>query len=294
VKLETIAAPIVNLALTEDLGNGDVTTEAVISDSAQTRAHIVAREAGVVAGIDVVRMAFHRLDPQVVFRKRRKDGDRVEAGEVVCVIEGLARAILSAERVALNFLQHLSGIASETARYVAAIEGTGAGVRDTRKTTPVLRMLEKYAVLVGGGQNHRYGLFDMALLKENHLSASGSITAAVEAVKRKSPGTPIEVEATRLAEAEEAAAAEVDWILLDNMTPDEVREVVERLRPGGAESRPDGQAPRPALEASGRINLHNARDYAATGIDAISVGAITHSAPAMDYSLLFEAVTDLA
>jgi nicotinate-nucleotide pyrophosphorylase (carboxylating) len=309
VQLETIAAPLVNLALTEDIGAGDVTTRAVVSEHARARAQIIAREAGTLAGLAVVQMAFRQLDPQVDFRPQRADGDRLAANSVVCVIDGLAHAILSAERVALNFLGRLSGIATETARYVEAIRSTGARVRDTRKTTPVLRLLEKYAVTVGGGDNHRHGLYDMVLFKENHLQAAGSITAAVAAARRQAPAVPIEVEATTLAEAEEAAAAGVDWILLDNMQPAEVRDVVARLRPAAADSATgavagaastDATAPaaggrrRPAIEASGRIDLTNARDYAATGIDAISVGAITHSARALDFTLLFESVSDLA
>ncbi|MGD8396627.1 MAG: carboxylating nicotinate-nucleotide diphosphorylase [Candidatus Eiseniibacteriota bacterium] len=290
MKLETFAGPIVQLALTEDLGAGDVTTEAVVSEQARARAHIVARQPGVVAGLEVVRLTFQRLDAESVLRTRRRDGDRVEPGEVVCVIDGRARGILSAERVALNFLQHLSGIATATARFVEAIEGTGAQVRDTRKTTPVLRMLEKYAVRVGGGKNHRFGLFDMVLLKENHLSAAGSIAAAVDAARRRAPELAVEVEARTTEEAMAAAGAGADWILLDNMTPDEVRATVERLRAGQATEKPR----RPLLEASGRIELSNARAFAETGVDAISVGAVTHSAPALDFSLLFESISDLA
>jgi nicotinate-nucleotide pyrophosphorylase (carboxylating) len=296
LKLETIAAPIVNLALTEDLGSGDVTADALVSLSASGRAHIVARKSGIVAGLEVARVAFEKLDPHIDYRSRVKDGDRVEAGDLVGAISGAARALLSAERVALNFLQHLSGIATHTAAFVAAVAGTGVEIRDTRKTTPVLRMLEKYAVQVGGGRNHRFGLYDMVLIKENHLAAAGSIAGAVRRAREHAPGIPIEVEARRLSEAEEAATAGVDWILLDNMTPDEAHEVVERLGvpPAVASATMAPSMPRPAIEASGGITLENARAYAMTGVHALAVGAITHSAPAMDFSMLVDTLSDLA
>jgi nicotinate-nucleotide pyrophosphorylase (carboxylating) len=291
VKLETIALPIIRLAIAEDLGAGDVTTDALVSASARARARIEARVPGVLAGLELARLAFRELDPDVVFESKVGDGARVDRGQAVCSIEGRARAILSAERVALNLLQHLSGIATLTARYVDRLKGTGVKVRDTRKTLPGLRVLEKYAVLVGGGENHRFGLFDMVLIKDNHLPAAGSITAAVRGARRAGPELPIQVEVRNPDEAEEAARAGVDQLLLDNMDPPTIRATLERLdvKPAEAQSKSRRW---PWIEVSGGINLDNVREVAVPGVDSVSIGALTHSAPAMDLALTVDSIED--
>jgi nicotinate-nucleotide pyrophosphorylase (carboxylating) len=302
VKIETIALPIVRLALTEDLGSGDVTTQALVSESAQAQAHIEAKAPGVLAGLDVARVAFSELDRDLVFHPQARDGTRLAAGQVVCEIKGRARAILSAERVALNFLQHLSGVATLTARFVEALAGTGVKVRDTRKTLPVLRVLEKYAVLAGGGRNHRFGLFDMVLIKDNHLPAAGSITGAVRRVRRIHSELPIQVEVRNAEEAEEAARAGADEILLDNMEPDQVRETLERLEGVPASARASASSGkserkarrRPWIEVSGGIHLGNVRSLALPGVDSVAIGALTHSAPALDLAMVVDAIEDFA
>jgi nicotinate-nucleotide pyrophosphorylase (carboxylating) len=305
VKIETIALPIVRLALTEDLGSGDVTTRALVSETARARARIETRAAGVLAGLDVARLAFHELDRDVIFRHKARDGARLAPGQVVGVIEGRARGILSTERVALNFLQHLSGIATLTARFVEALKGTGVKVRDTRKTLPGLRWLEKYAVLCGGGQNHRFGLFDMVLIKDNHLPAAGSIGGAVKRARQAGPGLQVQVEVRNPDEAEQAVAAGADQLLLDNMDPEMVRATLARLgvtkgaATAGAESgAPAGAASaatgRPWIEVSGGVTLENVRAMAIPGVDSVAIGAITHSAPALDLALVVETIEDLA
>lgn len=310
MKIETIALPIVRLALTEDVGSGDVTTEALVSETARARAHIEAHALGVLAGLDVARLAFKQLDPNIVFLPKTREGAPLAPGQVVCEIEGRARAILSAERVALNFLQHLSGIASLTARFVEALAGTGVRVRDTRKTLPVLRVLEKYAVLVGGGQNHRFGLFDMALIKDNHLPAASSITGAVRQMRRKNSKLRVQVEVRNPEEAEEAARAGADELLFDNMAPEEVAASLERLGDAAGAAGPGassggtsggGRAPgagkergKPWIEVSGGINLGNARAFALPGVDSLAIGALTHSAPALDLALVVESIEDFA
>jgi len=292
VKIETIALPIVRLALAEDLGGGDVTTKALVSETARARGVIEARVGGVLAGLEVARLAFRELDRDMVFRMRHQDGAALEPGAQVCHLEGRARAILSAERVALNLLQHLSGVATLTARYVAALAGTEVKVRDTRKTLPGLRVLEKYAVLVGGGMNHRFGLFDMFLIKDNHLPAAGSISGAVRAARRADSDLPIQVEVRNAEEAAEAARAGVDQILLDNMDPAQIRAAVvaiDEVVEGSA-----GKLRRPWVEVSGGVNLTNVRERALPGVDSVSIGAITHSAPALDLALTVEAIEDYA
>jgi len=292
VKIETIALPIVRLALAEDLGNGDVTTRALVSETARARGMIEAKAEGVLCGLEVARLAFHELDPELVFRTRLRDGARLQPGEIVCQLEGRARALLSAERVALNLLQHLSGVASLTARFVKALDGTGVKVRDTRKTLPGLRVLEKYAVLVGGGQNHRFGLFDMFLIKDNHLPAVGSITGAVRAARRADPELPIQVEVKNAEEAAEAVRAGVDQILLDNMNPSEIATAVQAIDEAQESLGPARQ--RPWVEVSGGVQLANVRERAIKGVDSVSVGAVTHSAPALDLSLTIESIEDFA
>ncbi|HWN81982.1 MAG TPA: carboxylating nicotinate-nucleotide diphosphorylase, partial [Candidatus Udaeobacter sp.] len=227
-----------------------------------------------------------------VFRTRLRDGAKLEPGEIVCQVEGRARALLSAERVALNLLQHLSGVASLTARFVAALDGTGVKVRDTRKTLPGLRVLEKYAVLVGGGQNHRFGLFDMFLIKDNHLPAVGSITGAVRAARRADSELLIQVEVRNAEEAREAVRAGVDQILLDNMAPPEIATAVEAIDEECESATPARK--RPWVEVSGGVQLANVRERALKGVDSVSIGALTHSAPALDLSLTIESIEDFA
>ncbi len=295
MKIETIALPIVRLALTEDIGSGDVTTESLVSESARGRAHIESRAAGVIAGVDVARVAFKELDPEMVFRPKIREGAHLLAGQLVAEIEGKARAVLSAERVALNFLQHLSGIATLTSRFVEALAGTGVKVRDTRKTLPGLRVLEKYAVIAGGGQSHRFGLFDMVLIKDNHLPAAGSITGAVRQVRRRNSDLKVQVEVRNAEEAEEATRAGADEILLDNMSPEEVRATLERLeiekRGGSGGKRTPG---RPWVEVSGGIHLGSVRSFAILGVDSVAIGALTHSAPALDLALVIDSIEDFA
>jgi nicotinate-nucleotide pyrophosphorylase (carboxylating) len=264
--------------LHEDIGRGDVTTESSVSPNASGRARIEAREPAVIAGLPLVRACFELADTEhVEWQQKVQEGGRAEANETLVVVEGRLGSILTAERTALNLLGHLSGIATLTARFVSAIEGTRAKVVDTRKTTPGLRALEKYAVRVGGGTNHRSGLDDGVLIKDNHIAAAGGITPAVKRAKAAVPhGLKVEVEVEDIAGLEEAMTAGADVVLLDNMTVDEVRACVERA------------AGEVLLEASGGISLDNVAGYAATGVDLISVGALTHSAPNIDVALEVE------
>jgi nicotinate-nucleotide pyrophosphorylase (carboxylating) len=265
----------VRAALAEDVGGGDVTTRATVPPGTRARARITQKQPGVLYGLDVAELAFAELDADARFERLAAEGEWREGGPVLDVT-GDAAALLTAERTALNFLQRLSGVATLTARYVAAVEGTGARVLDTRKTTPGLRALEKAAVAAGGGTNHRFGLFDAVLIKENHAAMAGGVGEAVRQAREAAPEVPLEVEARTLGEAEEALAAGAPRILLDNMTPGELRAVVERV------------AGRAELEASGGITLATIRTRAETGVDFISVGALTHSAPALDLSLILE------
>lgn len=265
---------IVLAALAEDIGDGDITTLSTIPEEARLTGRFLAKETGVVAGIQLVWRAFALLDPRVEVLVLIDDGMCVERGQVIAQVSGPGRAILTGERVALNFLQRMSGIATATRRYVNAVEGTAATILDTRKTVPGLRLLDKWAVRLGGGANHRIGLYDMVLIKDNHIAAVGSITETVERVRANDPrGRQIEVEVTTLEQLEEALALPIDRILLDNMPPDVMREAV--MLAGG----------RIPLEASGGINMDSVREVAETGVDFISVGALTHSVKAMDISL---------
>ncbi len=259
-------------ALAEDIGAGDVTTEATVPEDAVGTAELLVKERGVVCGLRAAEATFRALDPEVRFEALASDGDAVEPPAVVARVTGTERAILTGERVALNFLGRLSGIATLTRRYVDAVEGTGAAVLDTRKTTPGLRALEKHAVAAGGGRNHRLGLDDAVLVKDNHIRAAGSLTRAVELVRAASD-LPVEVECDTLAQVGEALALGVDAILLDNLTLDELREAVSLT------------AGRARLEASGGVSLDTVRAIAETGVDEISVGALTHSARSLDVSL---------
>jgi nicotinate-nucleotide pyrophosphorylase (carboxylating) len=274
---ERAARPIVELALAEDLGTGDVTTAATVPARAHARAVITQKAPGVVFGLDPAEATFRALDPGVELERRVQEGVWRDGGEVLRV-QGLARALLSGERTALNFLQRLSGVATLSARYVEAIAGTGARILDTRKTTPGLRTLEKAAVAAGGATNHRAGLYDAILIKENHAAMAGGVGKAVRRAREARPDLTLEVECRTLAEVDEALVAGAPWILLDNMSPSQLREAVARV--GG----------RAKLEASGGVTLETVRDAAATGVDFVSVGALTHSAPALDLSLLLELI----
>jgi nicotinate-nucleotide pyrophosphorylase (carboxylating) len=267
-------ARLIRTALAEDIGARDITSHLTIPRGHQTCARLVARASGVLAGIDVCRQVFLALDRSVRFAPRLQDGTGFHKGQVLAEVRGRARPILTAERTALNFIQRLSGIASATRQFVNAVRGTRAIILDTRKTTPGWRALEKYAVRCGGGTNHRTGLYDMILIKDNHIAAAGSITAALERCRHSR--LPLEVETQTLADVKEALAAGARRILLDNMTAAQMRKAVALAR---------GKA---KLEASGGINLRNVRRVAETGVDYISVGTITHSAPAADIALDFE------
>jgi nicotinate-nucleotide pyrophosphorylase (carboxylating) len=268
----------VRLALEEDGAFNDVTTLATVLSDRRSRAILVAREAGVIAGVPLAVEAFAQLDPKVQVRVEAEDGTSVAAGTPVLFISGGARAVLSAERVALNYMQHLSGIATATRHYVDAVKGTGAKVLDTRKTLPGWRRLEKYAVRAGGGVNHRMDLSSAVLIKDNHLAAvDGDVAFAVRRAREVAPpGASVEVECDRLAQVQAALDAGADIILLDNMPPDVLRECVALV--GG----------RATLEASGGVRLDTVRAIAETGVDWVSVGALTHSARAMDLALDFE------
>ena len=268
---------VVAHALAEDVGPGDITTLSTIPAEARCTAELNSRVDGVVAGLPVAIEAFRQLDPEVKIEQHVQDGAAVRPGDTLLTIRGRARAVLSAERVALNFVQRMSGTATVTARYVAAVQGTRATIIDTRKTTPGLRQLEKYAVRAGGGQNHRFGLFDGVLIKDNHIAASpDGVGGAVLAARRGAPHSlRVEVETESLDQVREALEAGADAILLDNMRPTELRAAVTLI--GG----------RAVAEASGGVTLETVRAVAETGVDLISVGALTHSAPALDLGLDF-------
>ena len=267
----------VSRALDEDIGRGDITTDALIGADAMSAARLVAREAGIVAGLELAEAAFRTLDPAMSFERALQDGDAVEAGQTLEHIRGHTRALLSGERVALNFLTHLSGVATLTSRYVMAVAGTKARIADTRKTLPGLRLFEKYAVKMGGGTNHRFGLDDAAMIKDNHLVAAGGIAAAVKKV-RANAGHMVRIscEVDRLDQIEEALSAGADVLLLDNMVPADLAEAVRRV------------AGRAVTEASGGVSLETVAAIAAAGVDMISIGRLTHSAPSLDIALDFE------
>ena len=272
---------IMDCALAEDLGKGDVTTEALIPGLQQGTGFIVAKQEGILAGVGVAKQVFQRVDAELEVELLLEDGARVEPGSKVAKVIGSIASILKAERVALNFLQHLSGIASETDRYVARVEGLPVRIMDTRKTTPGLRLLEKYAVKVGGGKNHRMNLADGILIKDNHLAALGGQGLRIkEIIAKARQNTPqqlaVEVEVRIVSEALEAVEAGADIIMLDNMNLEDMRQAVELI------------AGRALVEASGGITLDNVRAVAETGVDFISIGALTHSSKALDISLELE------
>jgi nicotinate-nucleotide pyrophosphorylase (carboxylating) len=270
---------LVRQALAEDVGTGDVTTDATVSEDAGAKAGIVQKEPGAIYGLDVAEAVFMRLDPDARCERLVEEGVWREGG-LVLVVEGRARALLTGERTVLNLLAHLSGVATMSARAARAVQGTGARVLDTRKTTPGMRALEKAAVAAGGASNHRAGLYDAVLIKENHIAAAGGIAQAIERVRTAAPelaGT-LEVEVRNPQEIDEALAAEAPRLLLDNMDDTQLRAAVARV------------AGRAELEASGGVTLQTLRSTAETGVEWVSMGALTHSAPALDLSLILEAL----
>jgi nicotinate-nucleotide pyrophosphorylase (carboxylating) len=271
---EEAAARAVRLALEEDLGDGDdVTTRATVPLDARGAGRIVARQAGVVAGLPLAQAVFREVDSEIVWEPNKIDGADVSLGEVMAVVSGPLAGMFTAERTALNFLGHLSGIATATRQMVEAVRGTRAQIVDTRKTTPGLRLLEKYAVRMGGGTNHRMGLYDAILIKDNHLVAAGGVRAAVERSRAIAPGLAIQVEVESLEQLEEALACGVESVLLDNMEPERLRLAVARV------------AGRAVTEASGGVSMATVREIAETGVDRISAGWLTHSAPNLDLAL---------
>jgi nicotinate-nucleotide pyrophosphorylase (carboxylating) len=266
---------LVARALAEDLGTGDVTAEATISPAARARALVSQKAPGVIAGLDAAEAVFRALDPELALARRCGEGEWREPGPVL-ELAGRARAILAGERTALNLLGRLSGVATLTALHVRAIAGTGARILDTRKTTPGLRALEKAAVRAGGGFNHRFGLWDAVLIKENHAALAGGVGEAVRRARAAHPELPVEVECRDLADVDEALTAGAPRLLLDNMTPAQLGVALERV------------AGRAETEASGGVTLDSIREIAACGVDFVSVGALTHSAPALDLTLLLE------
>lgn len=266
--------PVIQAALEEDIGPGDVTSEATLPPDLMYVGRFVSKANGVIAGLQVVRRVLDSVDERIAFTPLVNDGDRVHKGEIIATVQGPARSLLTAERTALNFLQRMSGIATLTARFVEAVAGTGAIILDTRKTAPGLRLIDKWAVRLGGGQNHRIGLYDMVLVKDNHIAAVGGITRAVNLIRDQArTPLPIEVEVKSMVELEEALALAPDRIMLDNMSLPEMRAAVSLV---------NGRVP---LEASGNVTLETVRAIAETGVDYISSGALTHSVQALDVSL---------
>jgi nicotinate-nucleotide pyrophosphorylase (carboxylating) len=270
---------LVARALAEDLGSGDVTAEAVVAADASGQATITQKEAGVLFGLDVAAEVFRQTGAGELADRATEAEWRDEVPATVATAAGPARALLAAERTALNLLCHLSGVATLTARFAREVEGTGARILDTRKTTPGLRALEKAAVAAGGGTNHRMGLYDAILIKENHAALAGGVGEAVRRAREAKPGLPVEVECRDLDEVREGAEAGADRLLLDNMSPAQLKEAV-------GVARRDGQ--QPELEASGGVDLETVAEIAASGVDYISVGALTHSAPALDLSMTID------
>jgi nicotinate-nucleotide pyrophosphorylase (carboxylating) len=271
---------LIRLALEEDIGREDITTKAIIDNHKPGQARIISKESGILAGIEIVKQIFSFLETRVQFESGYKDGDKISANETIIKIRGSIPTILKGERTALNILSHLSGISTLTAKYVERVKGTRAKITDTRKTTPLIRFLEKDAVCSGGGINHRMGLYDMILIKENHIKAAGDIQKAVSRCKKylleNQLIMKIEVETTNLSQVREAISCDVDRIMLDNMSLKTMKDAVRII------------AGRMVVEASGRVSLDTIESIAKTGVDVISVGALTHSAPAFDFSLLLE------
>lgn len=277
MKLHLHIEQAIRTALAEDRGSGDVTTLAIVAEDRMMHGRFIAKANGIIAGLEVARQVFALVDERTTFTPHLQDGEPVTPGQRIATIVGPARALLSGERTALNFLQRMSGIATLTRQFVDAVSGTKAIILDTRKTAPGLRATDKLAVQMGGGQNHRFGLFDMALIKDNHIAAvQGDLATAVQRVRTYAPTIPIEIEVTTLDQLRTAVTLPVDRIMLDNMSLDEMREAVNFTA---------GRIP---LEASGNVNLETIRAIAATGVDFISIGALTHSVRALDISLELE------
>jgi nicotinate-nucleotide pyrophosphorylase (carboxylating) len=267
---------IITTYIKEDMPSGDITTDSIINRSSVSKGHFIFKENGIIAGLDVVERVFKALDPQITLRRMVVDGDEIKKGQIVAEIEGKTAAILKGERIALNLLQHLSGIATKTNKYCKKIEDFPCRIADTRKTTPGLRLLEKYAIRVGGGSNHRVSLSDGVLIKDNHILAAGGIKKAVELARKQIPHTiKIEVETETIEEVKEAVEAGADIIMLDNMDIPKMKEAVKLINK------------RALVEASGNVNIDNVYEIALTGVDIISVGKLTHSVKAIDISLKF-------
>lgn len=276
-KVKEAALILIDLALKDDVGDGDITTDNIVPSEIKRKAKMVAKTDGVVAGLPVAEMVFRKLDQNLIWNELTPDGSKVKKGDVLVEFEGTYRALLTGERTALNFLQRLSGIATMSAKYADAVKDFQTVILDTRKTLPGFNKLDKYAVKTGGASNHRLGLHDMAMIKDNHIEVAGGITAAVKAVRSSvDHGIKIEVETTTLAQVQEAVDAKADIIMLDNMDLETMRKGVELI------------AGRAKIEASGNITLERLRDVAATGVDYISIGALTHSVSAMDISQRIE------
>jgi len=268
--------PIIESALKEDMPGGDLTSESIIPVDSESQAVFLAKEEGILAGIEIACRVFEKIDPNIRCARQVEDGSRIHPGDRLAELAGNSVALLKGERTALNFLQRLSGIATLTGKYVKAVEGYSAKILDTRKTTPLLRRLEKYAVKMGGGTNHRFCLSDMVMIKDNHLRIAGSVGEAIEKAREKvNPGIRIEVETTTLEMVQEAVRSGADMIMLDNMSSAEMREAVAWV---------NGRVP---LEASGNVRLSRVKEIAATGVDFISVGGLTHSYESLDISLEF-------
>lgn len=276
-KVIKAAQALIELALHDDVGTGDITTDNIIPAETRRKAKMVAKADGVVAGLPIAEMVFRKLDPDLAWNPKVEEGEKIKKGDVLVEFEGSYRALLTGERTALNFLQRLSGIATMSNKYAEAVKDFKTEILDTRKTMPGFNKLDKYAVKTGGGTNHRHGLHDMAMIKDNHIEVAGGITAAVNAVRSKiEPGIKIEVETTTLEQVQEALDAKADIIMLDNMDTETMRKGVELI------------AGRAKVEASGNMTLERLREVAATGVDYISIGALTHSVNALDISQRIE------
>jgi len=274
IKENILMDKIIEQALLEDIGTGDITSESIVPFDLKAKGTIKTLEGGVIAGINIVHLVFKKLDPEIIFQEKIKDGTKVARDKVLAEITGSARTILKGERVALNFLQRMSGIATITSKFCQEIKDLPVRIVDTRKTTPGLRMLEKYAVRMGGGHNHRFGLYDAVLIKDNHITVTGGITSAVNSVRKQISHTvKIEVEIDNLSQLEKVLKTQVDIIMLDNMDLDTMREAVKMVK---------GKT---LIEASGGITLDKVRKIAQTGVDLISVGALTHSVKSLDISM---------
>lgn len=277
MQYENLINKLLDLGIEEDINTGDVTTESIIPESMNAVATMTAKQEGIVSGIEIVKMVYDRFQDNVVFTPYFKDGDFVKKGEVILKIEATYPTLLKGERLSLNLFQRMSGIATETAKYVRELEGTGTELLDTRKTAPGMRVIDKLAVKHGGGTNHRMGLYDMAMIKDNHIKMAGGIPKAVEQVRAKiDPSIKIEVETTNLVEVKQAIEAGADIIMLDNMSNDAMKEAVEVIKASGKAIK---------TEASGNMSIPRLIEVAATGVDYISVGALTHTVKAMDISM---------